>query len=93
MGALPHFVGPEPVAGVLPSRPAPGACAHVNARTPARQRVDSLWNGDATCRGQNVMVHNAGHNGSLTPGQSATFGYVVSGSGGDSTTGLLCRVG
>jgi chitin-binding protein len=39
------------------------------------------------------MVHNANWNGSLDPGKSATFGYVVSGSGGDATATLPCRVG
>ncbi|GAB2468880.1 lytic polysaccharide monooxygenase [Streptomyces incanus] len=60
---------------------------------PAGQRIDSLWSGNATYQGQAVMVHNADYNGALNPGQSATFGYVVSGSGGDSTTSLPCRVG
>ncbi|MGV9846395.1 lytic polysaccharide monooxygenase auxiliary activity family 9 protein [Streptomyces fungicidicus] len=60
---------------------------------PAGQSVASLWSGNATYDGQDVMVHNAGYNGSLAPGQSTTFGYVVSGSGGDSTASLPCRVG
>ncbi|MFC8368816.1 lytic polysaccharide monooxygenase [Streptomyces sp. NPDC057239] len=60
---------------------------------PSGQSVDSLWSGNATYDGQDVMVHNAGYNGSLDPGESATFGYVVSGPGGDSTTTLPCRVG
>ncbi|MBV7695730.1 lytic polysaccharide monooxygenase [Streptomyces sp. TRM70350] len=60
---------------------------------PSGQKVDSLWNGSPTYNGQAVMVHNAGWNGSLDPGESTTFGYVVSGSGGDTTTTLPCRVG
>ena len=32
-------------------------------------------------------------NGSLSPGQSATFGYVVNGDGGDPATALPCQVG
>ncbi|MGW3360083.1 lytic polysaccharide monooxygenase auxiliary activity family 9 protein [Streptomyces bungoensis] len=60
---------------------------------PAGQAVDSVWNGDATYTGQDVMVHNADWNGSLSPGRSTTFGYTVRGSGGDGTTGLPCRVG
>ncbi|MBX9393676.1 lytic polysaccharide monooxygenase [Streptomyces sp. TRM72054] len=60
---------------------------------PSGQQVESLWNGTATYNGQAVMVHNAGWNGSLDPGESTTFGYVVSGSGGDTTTSLPCRVG
>jgi len=60
---------------------------------PGGQKVDSLWNGNATYTGQGVMVHNANWNGSLSPGQSTTFGYVVTGSGGDTATTLPCRVG
>ena len=60
---------------------------------PSGQKVDSLWSGSATYSGQNVMVHNANYNGSLAPGATATFGYVVQGSGGDSSTTLPCRVG
>jgi chitin-binding protein len=60
---------------------------------PAGQSVVSLWNGNATYSGQDVMVHNADWNGALDPGKSATFGYVVSGSGGDPATALPCRVG
>lgn len=60
---------------------------------PGGQSVASLWSGNATYNGQAVMVHNADWNGSLSPGQSTTFGYVVSGSGGDSATSLPCRVG
>ncbi|MDQ1049296.1 lytic polysaccharide monooxygenase [Streptomyces sp. V4I2] len=60
---------------------------------PGGQKVDSLWSGNATYAGQAVMVHNADWNGSLDPGESTTFGYVVSGSGGDTATTLPCRVG
>ncbi|MFD8723704.1 lytic polysaccharide monooxygenase [Streptomyces sp. NPDC059629] len=60
---------------------------------PGGQSVASLWNGNATYRGQDVMVHNADWNGSLSPGHSTTFGYVVQGDGGDSATDLPCQVG
>ncbi|NBM20129.1 lytic polysaccharide monooxygenase [Streptomyces sp. GC420] len=46
---------------------------------PDGQRIDSLWNGTVTSQGQDVMVHNAGWNGSLNVGGTASFGYVVSG--------------
>jgi chitin-binding protein len=65
----------------------------VDWRLPAGQKVESLWSGSATYNGQAVMVHNVNWNGSLAPGKSTTFGYVVSGPGGDSTSGLPCRVG
>jgi chitin-binding protein len=60
---------------------------------PGGQSVASLWSGNATYSGQDVMVHNADWNGGLDPGESATFGYVVEGSGGDSATDLTCQVG
>ncbi|MDQ0948977.1 cellulase/cellobiase CelA1 [Streptomyces phaeochromogenes] len=60
---------------------------------PGGQSVASLWSGNATYSGQNVMVHNADWNGSLDPGESASFGYVVQGSGGDAATALACRPG
>ncbi len=60
---------------------------------PDGQSVTSLWNGNATYDGQDVMVHNADWNGALAPGAGATFGYVVSGSGDDPSTSLPCRVG
>lgn len=65
----------------------------VNWALPTGQSVASLWNGNATYSGQDVMVHNADWNGSLSPGQSATFGYVVNGNGGDTATTLPCQVG
>lgn len=60
---------------------------------PSGQKVDSLWSGNATYSGQDVMVHNADWNGSLDPGESATFGYVTTGAGGDDTASLPCQVG
>ncbi len=60
---------------------------------PDGQAMDSLWSGTMTVQGQEVMVHNADWNGALDPGESTTFGYVVSGSGGDSATDLTCQVG
>jgi len=39
------------------------------------------------------MVHNADWNGSLSPGGTSTFGYVVQGSGDDPSTTLPCQVG
>lgn len=65
----------------------------VDRTLPAGQSVAGLWNGDATCTGQDVMVHNADWNGSSSPGQSATFGYVVQGSGDEGSTAPACQVG
>ncbi|OAH12854.1 endo-1,4-beta-xylanase A precursor [Streptomyces jeddahensis] len=60
---------------------------------PDGQTLEGLWSGTATTEGQDVMVHNAEWNGSLDPGESTTFGYVVSGSGDDPAIDLGCRVG
>jgi chitin-binding protein len=65
----------------------------VDWNLPAGHRIDSLWNGAMTAQGQAVMVHNAGHNGSLAPGQSASFGYVATGSAADTASALTCRLG
>ncbi|MGS2591140.1 lytic polysaccharide monooxygenase auxiliary activity family 9 protein [Streptomyces hebeiensis] len=59
---------------------------------PNGQKVDSLWNGNATYGGQQVMVHNADSNGSLAPGASATFGYVASGGPPDTASTPVCTV-
>ena len=60
---------------------------------PTGQSVASLWSGAMTAQGQEVMVHNAGWNGSLDPGESTTFGYVSEGGAPDSALELGCRVG
>ncbi len=60
---------------------------------PGGQSVASLWSGAMTAQGQEVMVHNAGWNGSLDPGESTTFGYVSEGGAPDSALELGCRVG
>ncbi|MEU0136711.1 lytic polysaccharide monooxygenase [Streptomyces sp. NPDC006296] len=60
---------------------------------PAGQSVASLWSGAMTVQGQEVMVHNAGWNGSLAPGASTTFGYVSEGGAPDPALALRCRVG
>ncbi|MFG3607533.1 lytic polysaccharide monooxygenase [Streptomyces sp. NPDC047928] len=60
---------------------------------PDGQTIDSLWNGRLMAHGQAVMVHHADWNGSLAPGASATFGYVASGPGPDTTTAPRCTLG
>lgn len=58
---------------------------------PAGQKVADLWNGTAAYAGRDVMVHNAGGNGSSSPGRS-TRSAAPPGEG-DSVTTLPCRVG
>ncbi|MGW3342621.1 PQQ-dependent sugar dehydrogenase [Nonomuraea rubra] len=45
------------------------------------QSVVSDWNTDLTQSGDMVSAVNAGHNGSVAPGQSVTMGYLVSHTG------------
>ncbi|MFD5753645.1 lytic polysaccharide monooxygenase [Streptomyces sp. NPDC127033] len=59
---------------------------------PSGQKVDSLWNGNATYGGQEVMVHNVDWNGSLAAGASTTFSYVASGGPPDTATSPPCSV-
>lgn len=52
--------------------------------------------GTCTASRKTIGTWPGGHqseNGSLSPGQSTTFGYVVQGSGGDDSITLPCQVG
>lgn len=40
------------------------------------QLVSSSWGGIHTQAGATVSVRNAGYNGNLAPGASATFGFI-----------------
>ncbi|MEU1751104.1 cellulose binding domain-containing protein [Micromonospora matsumotoense] len=42
---------------------------------PSGQQVTSSWNASVTQSGSTVTARNASHNGTLSPGGSATFGY------------------
>jgi hypothetical protein len=46
---------------------------------PGAQQLASGWNAVVTQSGQRVSAGNAGHNGTLPPGGSATFGMIVNG--------------
>jgi hypothetical protein len=48
---------------------------------PAGQKVTQAWNATATQTGTTVTVTNAGYNGALAPGASATFGFLGSTTG------------
>lgn len=54
------------------------------------QRISQLWNGTASTSGSSVTVRNAGWNGSLAPGASATFGFIASWSGTNTAPALTC---
>jgi hypothetical protein len=43
---------------------------------PGDQKITHLWNGAVTQSGEQVSVTNAGYNGSLAPGASATVGFT-----------------
>ncbi|GIH99287.1 glycoside hydrolase family 6 protein [Planobispora takensis] len=48
---------------------------------PGDQTVSQLWNGQHTQSGAAVSVRNVAHNGNLSSGASAAFGFVGTGSG------------
>lgn len=52
------------------------------------QNIDSLWSGQYVVSGKNVTVKNESWNGALQPGQTATFGMQISGSGTPGITNL-----
>jgi chitin-binding protein len=48
---------------------------------PGGQSVSQAWNATVTSSGGTATARNVGWNGSLGAGQSATFGFLGSGSG------------
>lgn len=58
---------------------------------PDGQRISNSWNGNATQSGSSVSVTNAGYNGALSPGSSATFGFTATSNSSDNTpSGVTC---
>jgi hypothetical protein len=55
----------------------------------AAESVSNSWNATVTQSGTRVTAVNASYNGSVSPGGSATFGMVVSGSS-SSLSALAC---
>ena len=53
----------------------------VNWSFPGNQSITQLWNGQHTQSGAGVSVRNVSHNGSLSPGASASFGFTGNWSG------------
>ncbi|MGW0807294.1 PQQ-dependent sugar dehydrogenase [Nonomuraea sp. NPDC002799] len=51
---------------------------------PSGHAVTGSWNAVLTTAGQTVTARNAGHNGSLAPGQSTTFGFQATRPSGNS---------
>ncbi|MDR7320019.1 endoglucanase [Catenuloplanes niger] len=63
---------------------------------PAGTGVGSYWDGLLTTAGQHVVVTNRGHNGTIAPGASATFGFIGTGPGtpaGCTLNGAPCAGG
>lgn len=61
-----------------------GTTATTGWTYPAGQKVTQAWNATATQTGSTVTVTNAGYNGTLAPGASATFGFLGSSTGTNS---------
>ncbi|MET7327535.1 PQQ-dependent sugar dehydrogenase [Nonomuraea sp. NPDC005650] len=53
---------------------------------PSGHAVTGSWNATLSVSGQTVTVRNAGHNGTLAPGQSTTFGFQASRPDGNTQT-------
>ncbi|MEU9210903.1 cellulose binding domain-containing protein [Streptomyces sp. NPDC048415] len=69
-------------------------CWTVDWTRPGGQSVASLWNGNATHDGQDVMgAATPTGTGRLIRGRAPTFGYVVQGSGDDPSTTVARQVG
>ncbi|HJP78969.1 MAG TPA: cellulose binding domain-containing protein [Pseudonocardiaceae bacterium] len=58
---------------------------------PDGQQINNSWNGNATQSGSSVTVTNAGYNGALAAGSSATFGFTATSNSSDNTpSGVTC---
>ncbi|MEV0388940.1 PQQ-dependent sugar dehydrogenase [Nonomuraea sp. NPDC050643] len=59
---------------------------------PTGHTVTGSWNAALTVSGQTVTARNAGHNGTLSPGQSTTFGFQAGRPSGNTQvpTGYQC---
>jgi len=56
---------------------------------PGAQQISSMWNASYTQSGASVTATNASHNGTLSAGSSATFGFGAT-AGGGSAPSLTC---
>jgi lysophospholipase L1-like esterase len=56
------------------------------------QRITQSWNGTVTQSGAAVTARNVGWNGPLAAGASATFGFLASHSGANTSPAVTCAV-
>ncbi|MFD7658489.1 endo-1,4-beta-xylanase [Actinosynnema sp. NPDC059797] len=56
------------------------------------QTVGNLWNGVATTNGQEVTVRNAGYNGRVAAGGTATFGFIGTSTGANPVPTVTCTM-
>jgi endo-1,4-beta-xylanase len=68
---------------IEPVRVTNAGTAAINAWTvtftlPAGHAITGSWNTSLALSGQTVVARNAGHNGTVAPGASTTFGFQVS---------------
>jgi hypothetical protein len=57
---------------------------------PGAQAITQIWNASATGSGAAVSAANLSYNGAISPGSSATFGLLGSGSAPSALSGLQC---
>ncbi|GAA3351235.1 hypothetical protein GCM10020358_80190 [Amorphoplanes nipponensis] len=60
---------------------------------PDGQRISQAWNATVTQSGAAVRARDAGWNGVLAPGGSATFGFLASSNGTDTRPAVACALG
>lgn len=70
--------------------PAPISGWTVSWTNPSGQQVTQAWNATITSSGSAVTARNAGYNGSLGAGASATFGILGSATGTPNAQSLRC---
>jgi lysophospholipase L1-like esterase len=58
---------------------------------PSGQAVSQVWNGTVSRSGSTVTVTNAGWNGALAPGATATAGFLSTATGAPATPATSCR--
>ncbi len=57
---------------------------------PGNQQVSSMWNATGTQSGTSETASSLSYNGAIAPGQSASFGFQASYSGGNGAPTPTC---
>ncbi|HEY8471888.1 MAG TPA: glycoside hydrolase family 9 protein [Natronosporangium sp.] len=60
---------------------------------PAGHQIANSWNADVDVNGQSVTASDVGHNGNLSPGQTASWGFQATRGGGSPPAEFTCTAG